>query len=579
MTHFRSRDKRASPLMRQHLLVVLSSVFTLGGCVSTGIEAPQPQAPAAEARFESFTYVGDDEAFRGVEVGPDEYLNPVLLGFHPDPSVTRVGEDYYLVNSSFATFPGIPIWHSRDLVTWAQIGHVLDRPSQLPLEGTGISRGIFAPTIRHHEGTFYVLTTWTEGYGNGIVTATNPAGPWSDPVWLPFGGVDPDLFVDDDGRAYVANSDLPAVEPTYLGHRAVWIQEIDLETLTMIGERRLIVDGGTDLAEEPAWVEGPHIFKRDGWYYLLASEGGTEINHSVVIFRSRDVMGPYEPWEGGTILTQRDLDPARPLQVTSTGHADFVQTPAGDWWAVFLGARPYRGDEYNTGRETFVLPVDWPEGGWPMILPPGEVVPYVAKRPDLPAGPAPDIPMSGNFSLSDDFDGDELARYWTFVRTPRVPWHRLEDGALVLEARPVALADAGQPSFVGRRQQHLRMTAETVLDFSPVDTGDRAGLAAFQGDEAYLLLSIARRDGRRVVEVESRFQGEGTVLASAVVPDDGPVRLRIQADGADYRFAYALADGDWQTLAEGVDGSILSTLRATGFVGTLIGMYATSAHP
>ena len=530
------------------------------------------------ARFESFTYAGDDDAFRSADPGPDEFLNPVIAGYHPDPSVVRVGEDYYLVHSSFAHFPGVPLWHSRDLVSWTQIGHVLDRPSQLPLEGVATSRGIFAPTLRYHDGTFYVLTTWTEGRGNGVVTATDPAGPWSDPVWLPFGGVDPDLFVDDDGRAYVANSDMPIGEPTYRGHRAVWIQEIDLETLTMTGERRLIVDGGTDLADEPAWIEGPHLYKRDGWYYLLASEGGTEINHSVVIFRSRGVTGPYEPWEGGSILTQRDLDPDRPLPVTSTGHADFVQTPAGDWWAVFLGARPYRGDEYNTGRETFLLPVDWPEGGWPVILEPGAPVPYVAERPDLPAGTAP-VPTSGNFTLLDDFDGDALAPYWTFIRTPRSTWHRLEGGALAIEARPVALADAAQPSFVGRRQQHLRMTAETVLDFAPADADDRAGLVAIQKDEAYLLLSVTRRGGRRVVEVERRFEGEAETVASAPLPDAGPVRLRITADGADYAFAYAPAAGDWRALAAGVDGSILSTLRATGFVGSLVGMYASSAHP
>ena len=559
---------------------LLAFALAVPACMST--DAARLGAEATQtARFESFSYTGDDAVYHERPAGPGQFTNPILAGYYPDPSVVRVGEDYYLVNSSFAHTPGIPIWHSRDLVSWTQIGHVLTRPSQLPFAGLGISRGIFAPTIRYHDGTYYVITTWVDSGGNAIVTATDPAGPWSEPVWLPFDGIDPDLFVDDDGRAYVVNNDSPIGEPLYSGHRALWLQEIDLETLEMVGPRELIVNGGVDLAQEPSWIEGPHIYKKDGWYYLVCAEGGTSVNHSVVVFRTRDIWGPWEPWDQNPILTQRHLDDdARAFPITSVGHADFVQTPAGDWWSVFLGTRPYRGNEYNTGRETFLLPVDWPEGGWPTILDPDAdiEVPAVVDRPALPAGEAP-IPTSGNFTLADDFEGAALAPYWTFLRTVATDWYRLGDGALTLAAQPVALSEMGQPSFVGRRQQHLRMSAETTVTFDPQSAAERAGLAAFQNDEAYLLVSVGRHDGQRVVEVERRFEGEATTVASAPLPASGPVRLRIEADGPDYAISFAAGAGPWQSLAADLDGSILSTQRAGGFVGTLIGLYASSGHP
>ena len=559
---------------------LLAFALAVPACMST--DAARLGAEATQtARFESFSYTGDDAVYHERPAGPGQFTNPILAGYYPDPSVVRVGEDYYLVNSSFAHTPGIPIWHSRDLVSWTQIGHVLTRPSQLPFAGLGISRGIFAPTIRYHDGTYYVITTWVDSGGNAIVTATDPAGPWSEPVWLPFDGIDPDLFVDDDGRAYVVNNDSPIGEPLYSGHRALWLQEIDLETLEMVGPRELIVNGGVDLAQEPSWIEGPHIYKKDGWYYLVCAEGGTSVNHSVVVFRTRDIWGPWEPWDQNPILTQRHLDDdARAFPITSVGHADFVQTPAGDWWSVFLGTRPYRGNEYNTGRETFLLPVDWPEGGWPTILDPDAdiEVPAVVDRPALPAGEAP-IPTSGNFTLADDFEGAALAPYWTFLRTVATDWYRLGDGALTLAAQPVALSEMGQPSFVGRRQQHLRMSAETTVTFDPQSAAERAGLAAFQNDEAYLLVSVGRHDGQRVVEVERRFEGEATTVASAPLPASGPVRLRIEADGPDYAISFAPGSGLWQSLAADLDGSILSTQRAGGFVGTLIGLYASSGHP
>ena len=561
------------------LLPVLAAL-TLGACAA----ADRPGADATnDARFDWFVYEGRDAVYEQTPPGPGTYANPILAGFYPDPSITRAGDDYYLVTSSFSYFPGVPIFRSRDLVNWTQIGHVLDRPSQLSIDSLGISRGVFAPTIRHHEGTFYMITTLVDAGGNFLVTATDPAGPWSDPVWLPFDGIDPDVFFDDDGKVYISNNGPPEGEPRYDGHRALWLQEYDPAAQQLIGPRRLIVDGGVDISKQPIWIEAPHLFKIDDTYYLIAAEGGTGDQHSQVVFRSDSVWGPYVPYEGNPILTQRHLDPARPSPVTSAGHADFVQLPGGEWWAVFLATRPYEGDFYNTGRETFLLPVRWVDG-WPVVLAGEETVPYVHPRPDLPAQPAPPVPTSGNFTHREDFDGAELAPYWTFIRTPRERWYDLttEPGWLTIAARPVALDAFAQPSFVGRRQQHARFTASTAMRFDPSQPGDRAGLAAFQNDRYHYFLGVALEDGAPVVRVEQQAgEGPATVLASAPIElaAEAPVYLKIEADGDAYDFYYGLAPDAWTLLVDDADGKILSTRVAGGFVGAMIGMYAYGERP
>ncbi|HKG96124.1 MAG TPA: glycoside hydrolase family 43 protein [Gemmatimonadaceae bacterium] len=547
---------------------------------------------SSDPRFEWFEYRGDDSVYRAVRAGPDEYLNPILPGFYPDPSLVRVGGDYYLVASSFAYFPGVPIFHSRDLVSWTQLGHVLDRPSQLDLDGAGISRGIFAPAIQYHAGTYYMITTLVDRGGNFLVTATDPAGPWSDPVWLrEIDGIDPSLFFDDDGRAYVVNNGPPAGTPRYEGHRAIWMQEYDAAAKRLVGPREVIVDGGVDLSKQPIWIEAPHIFKRNGRYYLICAEGGTGYEHSEVVFRGDSPRGPYVPHAGNPILTQRHLDRARPFPVTSTGHADFVETPAGEWWAVFLGVRPYGDDLYNTGRETFLLPVRWVDD-WPVILAGEAAVPYANRRPALPAQPtqptqptqpAAPVPTAGNFVVRDDFDGPALAPYWVLMRTPRERWYDLATprGALTLRARPVELGSTAQPSFVGRRQQHASASATAAMRYVPAKPGDEAGLVAFQNEAHYYALGVTRApDGGTVVQLERRAGGTdpagGTVVASAPVrlPADAPLYLRIQARGGRYDFYYGHSPNDWTLLRGDLDGTILSTRVAGGFVGTMLGMYA-----
>lgn len=504
--------------------------------------------------------------------------NPVLPGFYPDPSICRVGGDFYLVNSTFSYFPGVPVFHSRDLVNWKQVGNILDRPSQLNIVGLGVSEGIFAPTIRYHDGVFYMITTLIGGGGNFFVTAENPAGPWSDPTWLPeIDGIDPSFFFDDNGRVFiVSNGPPPGKQPLYDGHCAIWLQEFDLKTQKLFGERKFIVNGGTDLSKKPVWIEGPHILKKDGFYFLIAAEGGTEENHSEVVFRSSDVWGPWEPYPGNPILTQRSLPASRPAPVTCTGHADFVETPSGEWWAVFLGCRPYEPAEknfFNTGRETFMAPVNW-ETGWPVI---GE-----KSNPLLPAYPAPKLPeyksegytpLNNCFPVTDHFDSGKLAFYWNFLRTPTENWYSINktEGTLEIGLRPEPLSGRGNPSFIGRRQQHTFCEASVSMSFSPAGSSESAGLAVFQNEQHFYSL-VKTVSGNKTI---LRLMKAGEILSEKELGENStPIELKIVAKGKNYDFLYRFPGGGWSVLAENIDGSFLSTRVAGGFVGAYFGMYA-----
>ena len=298
-------------------------------------------------------------------------VNPILTGFYPDPSVVKAGADYYLVNSTFSYFPGIPVFHSKDLKNWKQIGNVIDRPSQMDFMGERLTRGLFAPAISYYKGTFYVTCTDIDHDGNFVATATNPAGPWSDPVKIPqVRGIDPSIYFDETtDKAYILyNSDAPDRKPLYSGHRTIRMYEFDYKTLKVVGEEKQLVNGGVDLSKKPVWIEAPHILKRNDWYYLYAAEGGTSVNHTEVVFRSKSVWGPYVPYENNPILTQMGLPEDRKDPVTSAGHAQFVEGPDGKTYAIFLAVRPYEGDYYNTGRETFIAPVTWKDE-WPIINP------------------------------------------------------------------------------------------------------------------------------------------------------------------------------------------------------------------
>lgn len=567
-------------MLRAGRLLVLASALA-----ATAAAPPSTPTPLT-ASFTWFDYRGDDPLPAGVAQRADDYRNPILAGFYPDPSVLRVGSDYYLVNSTFSFFPGLPVFHSRDLVHWTQIGNAIDRPDQVDFGGLAVSEGLFAPSISAHDGTFYIVNTCIKCGGNYIITATSPAGPWSKPTWLPtIGGIDPSLFFDDDGKAWIVHDDVPAEPPRYDGHRAIWIQQFDPATLKTVGPHKVLIDGGAHPADNPVWIEGPHLFRRQGWYYLIAAEGGTDTNHSEVVFRSKAVTGPYTPFADNPILTQRDLPAGRANPITSAGHASFVETPAGQWWATFLATRPYGNDLYNTGRETFLLPVAWRDG-WPRVTAPDTTIPWVHRRPALPATPAPAVPTTGAFHVRQTFEGGRLPLDWTMVRTPRTRWYHQTAGrpGITLDARSVGLADAANPSFLARRQQHLDATATTRLRFVPRDDGDKAGIVAFQNDAHWFFLGIEQVDGKPMLRLERRAGAadptQGTPIAGAALDNDGtPVELRIVTHGGRYDFLYRTDDDDWRALARHVDATILSTKVAGGFVGTMLGIYAYRAGP
>jgi alpha-N-arabinofuranosidase len=342
------------------------------------------------ADFHYFQYKGQDTCFAQVINDWNQYFNPVPSGFYPDPSICRKGSDYYFVTSTFSYYPDIPIFHSTDLVNWVQIGNVLNRPSQLQLKaGIRLSGGIYAPTIRYNKynDTFYLITTCTDGIGNFIMKTKNPKeNNWSEPVTLYFSSIDPDIFFDEDGKAYIVHNDELDGKPEWDGHRSIWLRQFSVEGDSIFGEKKMIVDGdtGTDKAKHPVWIEAPHLYKINGYYYLLCAEGGTSVQHSEAVFHSESIFGPYIPWKNNPILTQRNLPENRKNPVTSAGHADLIQTAEGDWYAVLLACRPYEGNYYNTGKETFMLPVRWVDG-CPVILKANDDIPYIVNKANLEA--------------------------------------------------------------------------------------------------------------------------------------------------------------------------------------------------
>jgi alpha-N-arabinofuranosidase len=503
------------------------------------------------------------------------FQNPILAGYYPDPSICRAGDDYYIVTSSFAHYPGLPLFHSKDLLNWKQLGYAMDRPEQLNLDSAGVSRGLFAPAIRYHNRTFYIVCTEVSKLGNFVITAKNPKGPWSNPVKLPqVNGIDPSLFFDDNGKAYIVfNSIPPNNVSAHDGHRTIRMFEFDVVNLKVLGEEKLLINGGTDMAKKPVWIEAPHILKKDGWYYLICAEGGTGYNHSEVVFRSKSPDGPFVSYEKNPILTQRQLDPKRKHPITTTGHADFVEGKDGKWWGVFLGCRPYEDDHYNTGRETFMAPVIWKEG-WPEFDLGGDEVKY-----SYPINAVIDPnkePFNGNYHFRDEFDGDKLNSRFQFLRTVRSQWYNLRDkpGALSIQLRPETCAGKGNPSLVGFHQPHLKGYAATSLSFTPTNASEKAGLLIFQNEKTYYFLCQSLKEGKPVVELYKDTQLVTSKLLNNTLEKE--IYFKIEAKGDQYAFHYATKKNDWQLLLDHAEAKYLSTKSAGGFVGCLYSMYATS---
>jgi alpha-N-arabinofuranosidase len=414
------------------------------------------------------------------------------------------------------------------------------------------------------------------------MTATNPAGPWSDPIWYDFEGIDPSLFFDDDGRAWMLNNGAPEGTPLYSGHRAIWIQEFAVATKKLIGPRKQLIDGGVDITTKPVWIEGPHLYRRGEWYYLCCAEGGTSIHHSQVIYRGKSPTGPFTPWEGNPILTQRDLDSRAPHAITCTGHVDMEIGPDGNWWAVFLACRPYGGDFWTTGRETFLLPVTWTEDGWPSILPPGERVPLTLPAPKVDGPAAAPLPgaraLPGNFTWRDDFNGAELGLEWLRLRTTPEPWWRLADGALHLEPRRDTLAGRGTPAFFGRRVQHANF--DTTLAIAvPADSQVTAGLAAFQNEAQHLFAGVRRNGAWMSLFVELYHEGRRSLIANEIVAAADAVDFTLSVSEKTFSVTARPAGGEPRTLVRDRDSYPLTVQAAGGglhFTGLMVGPHARS---
>lgn len=539
--------------------------------------------------FTAFSYQGNDRVYTDNPLKPDEFYNPILQGCYPDPSIARKGDDYYLVTSSFAMFPGVPIFHSKDLVNWRQIGHVLDRTSQLKVHDAGISFGIFAPDIKYnpHNDTFYMITTqFAGGFGNIVVKTKDPAQGWSDPYKLNFDGIDPSLFFDDDGKAYVAHNDAPDKDKElYEGHRVIKVWEYDLEKDQVIpGSDKLVIDGGVVISQKPIWIEAPHIYKNNGRYYLMCAEGGTGDWHSEVIFVSEHPKGPYTPAPSNPILTQRYFPTNRKDKVDWAGHADLVKESDGKYYGVFLATRPNNQDRVNTGRETFMLPVDW-SGEFPVFengLVPLSPKLKMPKGVENKTGKDGFFP-NGNFTFEDNFTAKQLDYRWIAMRGPRENFIDTGKNGLTIKSFSTNVKEAKPISALFHRQQHKTFTTTVTMNYIPISEKDLAGMVCYQSEVFNYVFGITKKDKDYYIlleRTEEKVKGPNgqrvsTIIASEKIDISKPVQLQIIAEEDNYRFNYSTDNQTFKNVGGTVSGDILSTNVAGGFTGSLIGLYGT----
>lgn len=568
----------------QSMSIVLCSLYMLGMVTISCSSKKEQQLPAigkSVALFDYFSYKGNDDFYISNPLsGEDYFYNPILPGWYSDPSICTNGEgDYFLVTSTFTYFPGVPIFHSRDLVNWKQIGHVLNRASQLVnMEGQKVSGGIFAPAISYnpHNKTYYMVTT-NVGAGNFFVKTQNPFGEWSEPIMLPeVGGIDPSFFFDEDGKAYIVNNDdAPGNKPEYSGHRTIRVQEFDVKTDKTIGPRKILVNKGAQPADKPIWIEGPHLYKINGKYYLMSAEGGTSNWHSEVIFRGDSPMGKFLPWKNNPILTQRHLNSDRPNSVTCAGHADLIQAKEGDWWAVFLACRPINNQFENLGRETFMMPVKWSEDGFPYMTQGDDLVPMIVKRD----GVKRDTTVTfGNFELIENFDSPMLDMTWMTLRASATDLYSLTEtpGYLTLKCADISATEKKTPAFVCRRMQHHKFECTTRMLFNPSDDKETAGILLFKDEAHQYFFCLNKMGENKYISLKQIGEKEQLLASDEIEANTNEIYLKLVSLGIGYNFYYSF-DGEknWKLLCKDVDASYLSTATAGGFTGTTIGLYAT----
>lgn len=491
------------------------------------------------------------------------FTNPVLPGFHADPSVCRAKDDFYLVNSTFQYFPGVPVFHSKDLINWEQVGNCLTRPSQVDLTGADGNAGIYAPTIRYNDGRFYMVTTVYPSRRHFYVWTDDPAGEWSEPVVIPFdiGSCDPTLFFDE-GRSYFLwkNGDIK-------------ICEIDIETGAQIGEIHHL---GIGLGGR--YPEGPHIYKKDGWYYLMLAEGGTEHGHHVNILRSRSLFGPYDPFDGNPILSHFNMK-MQNNSIQGLGHADLVQAPDSTWWMICLGYRTSGYLQHVMGRETFLAPVNWNEDGWPVVNGDGTIAIDMACS-TLPLVPVPAEPVQEEFNfVSRDVSADSYASIglpmgWHSLCNPEYNNYSLTEryGFLRMRAGSETIDMAASPTFVARRQTELCFTATAAMDLTHVAKGMQAGITAYAAPLNHYDVVAEKRGGKIIVRSNIRV-GQVSHAGKAVAIKGRTAYLRITSD-KDFYYLYVSSDNKSFTLLDKMEYRYLSTETIGGFTGVMLGVFA-----
>lgn len=507
--------------------------------------------------------------------------NPILPGFNPDPSICRVDDDYYIATSTFEWFPGVQIHHSRDLANWRLIARPLMRQSQLDMRGDPDSCGVWAPCLTHADGLFHLIYTDVKRYGrttvggasgaslrdfhNYLVTSPTIDGDWSDPVYLNSSGFDPSLFHDEDGRKYLLNM-LWDHRPGRNRFAGIVLQEYDAAERRLVGERQVIFHG-----TELGLTEAPHLYRRDGWYYLLTAEGGTGWNHAVTMARSREIGGPYELHPDTYILSARG-DPAGPLQ--RAGHADLVDTAAGETFIAYLCGRPLanRG-RCVLGRETALQPMTWGADGWLRTLD-GSGLPHMVV--DHPAEQAVEPIVERH-----DFDLQTLPIEFQWLRTP-VPTDIFSLSARAGFLRLHGRENVGSlftQALVARRQQAFRYTATCRMDYEPRHFQQMAGLICYYNAAKFHYLFVSRDDefGRHIRIMSALPDQPQADWFSRPVPiSDGPIELRVEVDHANLRFLCRMGEGAWTALSEPLDASILSDEASApgqpNFTGAFVGM-------
>lgn len=481
------------------------------------------------------------------------YTNPILRGVNPDPSICRVGNDYYMVTSSMFIYPGVPIYHSKDLVNWQQIGYCLTKKEHFFLDKNNRNPMMYAATLRYNKGTFYMITTDVHGGGNFLITTTNPAGEWSNPVFIDQPVFDPSLFFDTDGKVYYTRRGL-------MTDKDIVQAEIDVTRGKLLTPLKPISKG---LVSDD--TEGPHLFKANGWYYLTMGEGGSRALHMQTIARSKSPWGPFVSCPNNPVISQHN-GWWHPLKCM--GHADFLQAHDGSWWAVCLGTRHAGYNAFSAiGRETYLLPVTW-VNEWPVVNPAFMQKPYVQAK-TLPLKPWPNEP------IRDNFDNEKLNLKWKMLAYPTENYYSLTErkGYLRLKGNAQQIRESSQAAFIGTPQKEMAGNCTTQIDFKPTADNEEAGLSVFQTGNFHYDVFITIRNNVKVV-VLRKSVGDLVVESKSLPITSDNVRLQVVFDGTKYTFQFSENDGDWKTLGTG-NPNLISTEIASVWSGVLMGMYSS----